>query len=82
MVDTSVIREHMEVVCSRGSPLGTVDKVEGDAIKLTRSDPEANGRHHLIPLSWVASVDHCVRLNKTCDEARWEWQTVPKSAGG
>jgi rRNA processing protein Gar1 len=32
------IREHMEVVDSTGKHVGTVDKVEGERIKLTRKD--------------------------------------------
>jgi hypothetical protein len=82
MVDASTIREHMEVVASNGIHLGTVDRVEGDSIKLTRDDPDANGRHHTIPLSWVEEVADAVRLNKEWGEAKWEWTTVPQSAGG
>jgi len=78
----SAIKEHMEVVCSDGVPLGTVDRVEGDSIKLTRDGPHAGGRHRLIPLAWVASVAGAVRLGKTREEARWEWLTVPASRGG
>lgn len=33
------IRERMNVVASDGSHVGTVDHVDGDRIKLTRSDP-------------------------------------------
>jgi hypothetical protein len=82
MTLASAIKEHVEVVCPDGAPLGTVDRVEGDAIKLTRDGPHAGGRHRLIPLDWVASVDGVVRLNRLCDEARWEWLTVPASRGG
>ena len=32
MVDTTKIREHMEVVGSDGEHVGTVDKIEGDKI--------------------------------------------------
>ena len=82
MVDASTIREHMEVVASNGIHLGTVDRVEGDSIKLTRNDADAKGRHHLIPLAWVEEVADAVRLNKEWGEAKWEWGTVPRSAGG
>src|SRR5215218_453919 len=41
------IREHMEVVGSDGGHVGTVDKVEGDRIKLTKKDdPDGTGAHH------------------------------------
>jgi hypothetical protein len=32
------IREHMEIVGSEGKHIGTVDKVEGERIKLTKTD--------------------------------------------
>ena len=41
MADTAKIREHMEVLGSDGQHVGTVDKVEGQRIKLTKSDPAA-----------------------------------------
>ena len=45
MQDASQIREHMPVVGSDGRNVGTVDKVEGDRIKLTKKDePEGSGR--------------------------------------
>ena len=37
------IREHMEVVGSDEEHVGTVDKVAGDRIILTKSDPESGG---------------------------------------
>lgn len=60
----SQIREHMEVVGSDGAPVGTVDKVEGNRIKLTKS---GNGgghgdHHHYIDASSIASVEG----NKVC----------------
>ncbi len=36
MDTTSQIKEHMPVVCSNGGQFGTVDRVEGDTIKLTK----------------------------------------------
>lgn len=38
MTDLSQIKEHMEVIGADGVHLGTVDKVEGDRIKLTKAD--------------------------------------------
>ena len=71
MANASQIREHMDVVGSDGKHVGTVDKVEGDQIKLTKNDPQAGGEHHYIPLNSVASVeDDEVHLNLTADEAR------------
>ena len=30
------VREHMQVIDAEGTPLGKVDRIEGDRIKLTR----------------------------------------------
>ena len=69
------ITEHMEVLCSKGMHLGTVDHVLGDEIKLTKNDSE-DGMHHLIPTSLVASVDTKVHLSKPCDEIKQSWKTA------
>jgi len=50
------IREHMEVADSAGQHVGTVDEVEGDTIKLTRSD-SSDGSHHFIPFDRVDRID-------------------------
>ncbi len=68
------IREHMDVYGSCGNKLGRVDHVQGNMIKLTKND-SADGKHHFIPTSWVASVDSQVHLNKSCGEAKREWQS-------
>ena len=41
MTDANAIREHMEVIGADGVHVGTVDSVDGDRIKLTRSDSSA-----------------------------------------
>jgi hypothetical protein len=68
------VAEHMEVLGSDGEHLGTVDKVRGDRILLTKSDPEAGGHHHSIPSRWIQSVDGKVTLRKTAAEARAAWK--------
>jgi hypothetical protein len=73
MADASQIREHMEVVGSDGGHVGTVDHLDGQRIKLTRTDPDAGGEHHFIHLDSVASVDDKVRLNRTTQQAKDEW---------
>ncbi|MBV9563470.1 MAG: DUF2171 domain-containing protein [Bradyrhizobium sp.] len=50
------IREHMEIVDSEGKHVGAVDKVEGDRIKLTKTD-SPDGQHHFIETKQVASVE-------------------------
>lgn len=67
------VREHMEVVGSDGQPVGTVDKVSGDRIILTKNGPMAGGHHHSIPCSWIQSVDERVTINKTAEQARDKW---------
>lgn len=67
------VDEHMEVVGSDGAHLGTVDKLRGDRIILTRSDPSAGGHHHSIPCGWIDKVEDRVILNKTAEQARRAW---------
>ncbi|HEX8486182.1 DUF2171 domain-containing protein [Sphingomonas sp.] len=79
MVDASRIQEHAEVIGADGVHVGTVDKVEGDRIKLTKKDSGAQiegamgsheGHHHFIPLGLVADVeDGVVRLSANGDVA-------------
>lgn len=69
------VKEHAEVVGSDGSHVGTVDKVRGDRILLTKNDVDAGGQHHSIPSSWISSVeDEKVTLSKTADEAKKQWR--------
>ena len=76
MVDPSKIQEHMHVHASDGKHVGTVDKVEGDRIKLTKNDPVAGGQHHYIPLSLVESADRMVKLNVPAEQARQQMTTA------
>ena len=82
MVNPKNIKEHVEVLDSCEKHVGTVDAIEGNSIKLTKNDPEAGGEHHYIPLDWVASVGKVVRLMKSFDEVKQEWQTTPIAAAG
>ena len=67
------VREHMEVIGSDGQPVGTVDKVSGDRIILTKNGPMAGGHHHSIPSSWIQAVDERVTINKSAEQARQQW---------
>ena len=73
------VREHMEVVGADGAHVGTVDKVRGEHIVLTRSDPASAGVHHAIPLAWIASIDGKVRLNLPADAAMRQWREEGRS---
>ncbi|MEF2277770.1 DUF2171 domain-containing protein [Deinococcus sp. YIM 134068] len=48
--------EHMQVKDTNGEHVGTVDKLEGDQLKLTKND-SPDGQHHYVPLSQVESMD-------------------------
>jgi hypothetical protein len=74
------VAEHMDVVGSDGEHIGTVDKVRGDRIVLTKSDPDAGGRHHSIPSRWIDRVDDRVTVRKTADEAKAHWRDEERSA--
>ncbi len=60
MIEENRIREHQEVISADGVHVGTVDRVEGGRIKLTKKDSGEGGHqghHHFIPLSLVAEID-------------------------
>ncbi|WP_443971325.1 DUF2171 domain-containing protein [Sphingobium sp. CR28] len=46
MVDISQIKEHMEIIGADGVHIGTVDKVEGNRIKMTKADSGSHDDHH------------------------------------
>ena len=68
------IKPHMEVISSCGCRMGTVDHLEGGAIKLTQKD-SPDGQHHYIPTGWVARVDDRVHLNKDAGETKLGWKS-------
>jgi hypothetical protein len=69
MSELSNIREHMEVIGADGVHIGTVDKVEGGRIKLTKNDSGEGhhmGHHHYVPGGLVAGIEgDKVRLSST-----------------
>ena len=73
MTDAGRIREHMDVIGADGVHVGTVDRIEGDRIKLTRQDSgqgSHEGHHHYIPLALVADIEgDRVRLSANGDVA-------------
>jgi len=75
MVQASQIHEHMEVVGSDGGHVGRVDHVVGDEIELTKLDLASGLKHHMIPLTWVESIEEDeVRLNRTKAAAKAAWR--------
>lgn len=71
MADLSQIQPHMEIFGADGVRLGTVDKVEGDRIKLTKADIGSHkDHHHYISGGLVAAVEgDSVRLSANADNA-------------
>ncbi|WIY53373.1 DUF2171 domain-containing protein [Devosia sp. YIM 151766] len=73
MVEAADIKEHAEVIGADGVHVGTVDRVEGDRIKLTKKDSgegSHEGHHHYISIGLVAEVEgDKVRLSADGDVA-------------
>ena len=71
MADLSQVRQHMEIVGADGIRIGTVDKVKGDRIKMTKPDSGSHsGHHHYISGGLVAAVEgEKVRLSANSDAA-------------
>lgn len=67
MIELSQITEHMEIVGADGVHIGTVDKMEGNRIKMTKADSGSHpDHHHYISQGLVAAIDgNTVRLSAT-----------------
>ena len=67
------MKEGMEVIGADGVHVGTVDKVEGDRIKLTKADSgegSHQGHHHYLSRGLIADVEgDQVRLSANADVA-------------
>jgi hypothetical protein len=74
------IREHMEVVGNDDQHVGTVDRVAGDRIILTKSDPESGGAHHSLSCADLDRVEgDRVILDCSADQARNRWRDESRS---
>jgi hypothetical protein len=77
-VNATEIAEHMEVVGSDGAHVGTVDGVEGNQIKLTKSDPASGGAHRFIPDREIDEIaDGKVILRHTAAQIQSGWGLNP-----
>ena len=73
------VREHMQVVGSDDQPVGTVDKVRGDRIILTKDD-SPDGRHHAISCSLVDRLEgDRVILDRTAEQAREQFSSEDRN---
>ena len=82
MVDAGQIKEHAQVIGADGAPVGVVDRVDGNRIKLTKASSgqgSHEGHHHFISLDLVADVEgDTVRLSANGDVA----VTLEEEEGG
>jgi hypothetical protein len=59
-MDVSRIRESMEVIGADGAHIGTVDRLDGQRIKLKKQDSGEGahrGHHHFVSLGLVADIE-------------------------
>jgi hypothetical protein len=67
------VKEGMEVIGADGVHVGTVDRIDGDRIKLTKADSgegSHEGHHHYLSRGLVADVEgDQVRLSANADVA-------------
>jgi hypothetical protein len=65
------VERHMEVIGADGVHIGTVDRIEGHRIKLTRADSGSHGdHHHYISAGLIADIEgRQVRLSANGDAA-------------
>lgn len=69
------VNEHMEVVGNDDVHVGTVDKVAGDRIILTKSDSDSGGVHHSLSCSDIDRVEgDRVILDCSAEQARHRWR--------
>jgi hypothetical protein len=75
MANTSLIREHMDVISSDRRTVGKVDHLQGpDKIKLTKQSSPDGQHHHFIPVSWIDHIDQHVHLNKSGADVTTHWE--------
>jgi hypothetical protein len=69
------VREHMEVVGSDDEHVGTIDRVAGDRIILTKGDPESGGAHHSLSCTEIGRIEgDRVVLDVSAEQARQRWR--------
>ncbi len=69
------VREQMEVLGSDNEPVGTVDRIAGDRLILTRSDPESGGGHHSLMCTSIDRVEgDKVILDVPAEQAKARWR--------
>lgn len=56
MLEKLRIKEHMEVTDANGQHVGTVDNVQDDKIKLTKTD-SSDEKHHFLSMDQVDRIE-------------------------
>jgi hypothetical protein len=75
MMDTSQIKEHMDVISLDKKVVGKVDHLEGaHTIKLTKQSSPDGQHHHFIPVNWIDHIDQHVHLSKSGAEVTAHWR--------
>lgn len=71
MADISQVTEHMKIIGADGVHVGTVDKVVGNRIKLTKQDDALQSdHHHYISEGLISGIEgDSVRLSANADVA-------------
>ncbi len=74
------MREHMEVVGSDNEHVGTIDRVAGERLILTKSDGDSGGAHHSLSCADVERIEgDRVILECSADQARKRWRDENRS---
>ncbi|PYE55723.1 DUF2171 domain-containing protein [Deinococcus yavapaiensis] len=73
------IQNHMSIRGNDGQEVGTVDRIDGAFLKVTKDE---DGNHHWIEDIFVARVDQHVHLTVPAAEMRANWLGGDPNAGG
>ena len=74
MMFVEQIKEGQKVVGSDGGPVGTVDGLNGQLLKLKKNDPESGGSHHYLDIGLVVAVEgEFIKLIVPAAEAKERW---------
>jgi hypothetical protein len=69
------VREHMDVIGNDEQHVGTVDRVAGDRVILTKSDPDSGGVHHSIACTEIDRIEeNRVILDCSAEQAKQRWR--------
>jgi len=69
------VREHMDVIGNDEEHVGTVDRIAGDRLILTKSDPDSGGVHHSISCTDIDRIEeNRVILDCSAEQAKQRWR--------